>query len=572
MDELIPYLGLLAVPAGLLVLYGVFRWRYVVAVKRAMAAPSQLEPAAPPTVSVISAPLHITWVDVRDRESASPAVAAAMAATRDVRTRFVAAGTVFMLAASGVVWAGQTSRVSWSGAMALGFFVTLPSLFLMLAFFRLPPRRWFQAAIIWTAVGVALLVTVLNAPWNRVPEGFVSGVLFASFAVPALALVVLRTTRVLLVGFLPMLAVWFGLAGLLALLLQFMGIDAKELEDASRPAVLAWAVLAIVLGFAVAVREIRRGIRRSFVPALLGMLAVSIAIGWYWPNIITALPGGIALNGLLVVAVWFVFARFLRLKERGLLPDEVLHFTACWLTLTALLPLYTVSGASAFPWWIVPIAAYAVVLAVLLGQVRRRGRGSRPKRLLLLRVFNHGALRARLLDLLDDSWRRVGTVDVVVGVDLAARTLSAAALENFLLGRVDRQFLHSANAADRCLATLPRQLAADGRYPLNELHCVPGVWQRVVDSLAGEADVVLMDARGFQAANRGVAYELSLLARRVPFERVVLLSDRTTDEGALTAALERSWAQPIQILRCSGRRSLDAPAIINRMFAALAYA
>jgi hypothetical protein len=456
--------------------------------------------------------------------------------------------------------------------VTLAFFFTLPSLFLMLAFFKLPPRRWFQAAIIWTAVAVALLTAALEAPWSRVPGGLVSGVLFASFAVPALALVVLRTTRVLLVGFVPMLAVWFGLAGLLALLLQFMGMDVKELEDASRPAVLAWGVLAIVLGVAIAVREIRRGIRRSFVPALLFTLAVSIAVGWYSPNIISALPGGIALNGLLVVSVWFVFSRFLRLKERGLLPDEVLHFTACWLTLTALLPVYAVSGVSRFPWWIVPIVAYATVLAVLLGQVRRRGRGLRPKRLLLLRVFNHGALRARLLDLLDDSWRRVGTVDVVVGVDLAARTLSAAALENFLLGRVDRQFLRSENAADRCLATLPRQLAADGRYPLNELHCVPGVWQRVVDSLAGEADVVLMDARGFQAANRGVAYELSLLARRVPLERVVLLSDRTTDEGALTEALERSWAEPIQILRCSGRRSLDTPAIINRMFAALAHA
>src|SRR5688572_28303842 len=52
-----------------------------------------------------------------------------------------------------------------------------------------------------------------------------------------------------------------------------------------------------------------------------------------------------------------------------------------------------------------------------------------PKRLLLLRTFNQPAARGQLLNVLDDSWRRVGRIDLVVGTDLAIRTLGPLVLE-----------------------------------------------------------------------------------------------------------------------------------------------
>ena len=190
-------------------------------------------------------------------------------------------------------------------------------------------------------------------------------------------------------------------------------------------------------------------------------------------------------------------------------------------------------------------------------------------------------MRSRLVDVLDDTWCRVGTLDLVVGVDLAVRTLSAAALENFLLGRIDRQFVRTrSEVADR-MARLPRHLAIDGRYPMNELHCLPDVWPHVVSTLAEAADVVLMDLRGFQSTNQGVMYELTLIMQRVQMGRIVLLSDAETDERALSGALERSWSQlpvdspnvapceaRLEILRCSGVRSTDTHAILTRLFAA----
>lgn len=581
MGDLYIYLMLLAVPAALLGLYALFRWRYLAAIRRAMAAPSDAESDS--SISILPATsdqVAITWSDPALHHPPSAAFADATASTRAMRQRFLTAGVTFTVMASVVVWHGQRPGNA-RGAVPLAFFATLPSLFVMLAFFKFSPRYWLMAVLGWTAAGVVVLAGVSNVPWNSVGSGLVSGVGFASFGVAAVALVVLRTTRVLLVGFLPLIGVVAGTSVLFAWFLRTVGVDPQELQGAWRPSVVAWGMLATVIGFAAGLREIRRGVRAWFVPVMLVVLGLGMTSGLAHPTMAPALASGIALNALLTVLIWFVFSRFLRLKENGILPDELLHFSACWLTITVLLPFYAATFGAGSRSWIFPFVAYAIVLTVLLWRARQVSPRRPPKRLLLLRVFSRGAIRARLLDLLEDSWRRVGTIEVVVGVDLAARTMSAAALENFLLGRVDRQFLHSLDAADRCLLMLPRALAADGRYPLNELHCVPGVWQRVVDALAGQADVVLMDARGFQATNRGVAYELSVLARRVPLDRIVLLSDRTTDENALSAALQQSWTRSsigaphgrpsnpaIQILRCSGKRSLDTPAIINSVFAA----
>ena len=50
-------------------------------------------------------------------------------------------------------------------------------------------------------------------------------------------------------------------------------------------------------------------------------------------------------------------------------------------------------------------------------------------------------LRNRLMDVLDDSWRRIGCINLIVGTALAIRWFSPMALKAFLLGRVDRQVL-----------------------------------------------------------------------------------------------------------------------------------
>jgi hypothetical protein len=55
-----------------------------------------------------------------------------------------------------------------------------------------------------------------------------------------------------------------------------------------------------------------------------------------------------------------------------------------------------------------------------------------------------------------------------------------------------------------------------------------------------ESDIVAMDLRGFSASNQGCLYELQCLIDIVPVERVVLLTDRTTDRACLDEALAAS--------------------------------
>jgi hypothetical protein len=195
-------------------------------------------------------------------------------------------------------------------------------------------------------------------------------------------------------------------------------------------------------------------------------------------------------------------------------------------------------------------------------------------------VFEQPA-RNRLLDLLDDSWRRVGRLDLIVGADLGVRSLSARALEGFLLGRVRGRVLTTVRDADRRIADLPTRPSFDGRFPLNELLCAPDVWPHVVGTLATGADVVLMDFRGWQTSHRAVAFELSIVLERVRLSRIVLLTDRHTDAQALMSALERIWSQlsdasvnaqlprpSIEVVRCAGLRAADAAAIAHRVFIA----
>jgi hypothetical protein len=90
-----------------------------------------------------------------------------------------------------------------------------------------------------------------------------------------------------------------------------------------------------------------------------------------------------------------------------------------------------------------PFAGYAIVLDVAMRHFWNAKQGQPPRRMLLLRVFGSASKRVRLLDTLDDAWRRVGRIDFIAGTDLAQRHVAARALEAFLSGRLHTIFLKS---------------------------------------------------------------------------------------------------------------------------------
>jgi hypothetical protein len=155
------------------------------------------------------------------------------------------------------------------------------------------------------------------------------------------------------------------------------------------------------------------------------------------------------------------------------------------------------------------------------------------KRLLLLRVFGRADQRETLPDLLDDTWRHLGRIDLIAGTDLAMRTLGSRMLEAFLLRRADQQFLKTDEEVDRRLEHLHSRLEGDARYPINNVYCYATAWQRAVERLALKSDVVLMDLRGFTNRNQGCMIELTLVVQRIPLSRIVLLTDSSSDYQAL---------------------------------------
>jgi hypothetical protein len=190
------------------------------------------------------------------------------------------------------------------------------------------------------------------------------------------------------------------------------------------------------------------------------------------------------------------------------------------------------------------LLAYALYLAVLHALLRRIWAprlGSPGKRLLLLRVFGKADKRERLLDALDNTWRRVGRIDLIAGIDLATRTMGSQMLEAFLLRRTDDQFLKTEEEVDRRLEHLRSQLERDARYPINAIYCYATAWQHAVAHLAPKSDAVLMDLRGFTMKNQGCALELTWVVQQILLTRIILLTDATTDYQALEEVAQTAW-------------------------------
>ena len=336
--------------------------------------------------------------------------------------------------------------------MVLAFFSTLPSLYVAVAFTRARARVRLIVAVAWLFAGFFLLTAGLRVPWRLALSIIVDGITFAASALVCVIPLTLRTTRRLLVGFVPLVGLWVAIGTLLGLGMAALGLDIMG-GLTLRASLLG--LIASALGIAIAVREIRRGAVRRVV-ILLGSVFVIGALATWLTNFLlaTAVVAGIGFNGLLTILVWWAFSGFLRLKSKGILPDEVLHVALCWLALTVFLAIFSpTESASQIPRLLLP-ATLAIVALFLLLQRARHGRLTvEHKRMLLLRVFGAPAVRRRLLDVLGDSWRHVGSIDIVVGVDVAVQTLGAVALQDFLLGRTgpsDRDVDRRCRRAQEC--------------------------------------------------------------------------------------------------------------------------
>jgi hypothetical protein len=297
--------------------------------------------------------------------------------------------------------------------------------------------------------------------------------------------------------------------------------------------------------------------RGKFGLATLAVAVVAI-VGSMMPLqgalLVLVILSGTAGSVLGVLFVWAVFKVFVWLQEQGhWLTPEIIHAHFCWIYLTlcllffawlwrgnalidsGLLFLGCVAGCLA------ALALHIALWHTLLWRIRSQRPSRAPKRLLLSRVFGRTDEPEYLLDALDDTWRRIGAVDLLGRSDVASRTLRSTTLEAFLLRRGVDQFLKTDEEVDRRLLDLRSEIEGDARYPVNGVFCYEDVWQRAFMRLTQDAAAVLMDLRGFTSHNRSCAWELAYLVEHVPLRRILLLVDKNTDRLALEREAQAAW-------------------------------
>src|SRR5882724_136024 len=296
-----------------------------------------------------------------------------------------------------------------------------------------------------------------------------------------------------------------------------------------------WLILAglanLVLGVILAGKLLRLLPRsgRVFGLATLAVAVVAI-VGYRMPlhgaPLVLAILSGTAGSVLGVLFVWAVFKALVWLQEQGRwLTPEILDAHLCWTyqTLCLLVSAWFLSVNRVlsdfgllFLGCVATLALHLAVLHTLLWRIRSRRPSRAPKRLLLLRVFGRADEPEYLLDALDDTWRRIGAVDILGRSDVASRTLRSSTLEAFLLRRGADQFLKTDEEVDNRLLDLRSDVEGDARYPVNGVYCYENIWQRAFIHLTQDAAAVLMDLRGFTSDNRSCAWELAYLVKHIP--------------------------------------------------------
>ena len=578
-DAVALHLTAAALPLVLFGAYALFRKLYIRALGRAIYAPASALDLASPASTPPPSPLSIRRIDA-DTVAARVPPPAADEARREAaaaQLAYAASGAAFVLMGAALIYHGlRLSGQTWRAAIVLASLNTLVGLVLILMFLR--PRRLAAVLLIvlWVGCYFAVAVGVARTSW-AIAANVLVGSIPITMSLPIVMIVpfALRTMRPLVVAFVPVVTLWIVLITGLALVLDPLDL---QLTDGFTPRATLGGLVAFALGLALAVREIRRGLRAGFVVAWIAALAGAVLPLWLTGSLLAAFVLAVLVNGTLVLVAWGLLRLFLRLKALGYVPSETLHYTGCWVLYAVWVAL-----AAQASWSLVPalVVAFLIYLAIVHGLLlHRRRREQAPRRMLLLRVFQQAPIHSWLMDLLDDTWRRIGRVDTVVGLDLALHTLNALALEDFLRGRVRRQFIKDLDEVRERVAALPSALAIDRRYPLNELHCLPETWQAVVIALLEAADVVLLDLRGLRAANRGVLYELALAVQRVPLPRLVILTDARTDSSLVERAAHEAWTGPgdaagaparstLDVLRIGASAAVNARAVTIAVFGAI---
>jgi hypothetical protein len=254
-----------------------------------------------------------------------------------------------------------------------------------------------------------------------------------------------------------------------------------------------------------------------------------------------------------------------RLYRRQAFSELSYLFAASWLVLLSfeLLPGFNASGGALAP--LLPLLAWLwvpLLFRFLPTLLPPPPPGTRPPRLLVLRVFRRSGPMAWLFDHVVQRWRLIGPVLLISAADLASRTLEPHALVAFLEGRLPDRYIRSGSQLISQLDQIQDHPDHDGRWRVHDFCCYANSWKPTLEALLRRADVVLMDLRGFTSLNAGCCYELGRIAQSGQLRSVVLLFDGTTDRAAAEQALGPRTGAAITWQSASQRRIAAIDAVL----------
>ena len=243
--------------------------------------------------------------------------------------------------------------------------------------------------------------------------------------------------------------------------------------------------------------------------------------------------GGLAWWLLRALAAAFEWKRF----------SDVQLMVDCWWLIVSAEETAVLSSEMGL--WAIPVGVAAFVAYRLTVTLGLRGRGPAPaaagRRLLFLRVFGYRARTEAMLDKVAQRWRFDGPVQLVAGIDVAARTVDPGDFLAFVGGRLADRYVVGPESLRARLETLDVAPDPDGRFRINEFYCHGDTWQPTVQALLDTTDRVLMDVRSLSERNQGCRYELEQLVWRLPSDALVLVVDQGTDASRLGAILDDAW-------------------------------
>lgn len=302
------------------------------------------------------------------------------------------------------------------------------------------------------------------------------------------------------------------------------------------------------------------------VPAITGLAADrALAIGLGSLAVFWGVFGlGLAAGGW---AGWRVTGWLVHLYATKRISDLTLTIGAIWLLQTLVLAsgLFREAGAFGLAAAFLPMLAWAATLNGAQRLLATRAASRSARHLLFLRVFGFGRRTRRLIDLLGPRWRQLGSIQVIAAPDLASRAVEPSTFLEFVRGRLQDLFLRTPRDLQQRLESLDLLPDRDGRYRINLVYCSGEIWKAAVRQLMESASLIAMDLRGFGQERRGCVFELQTLLDTVPLNRLVLLTDVTTDLAALESLLQERWqdldaASPNHVLGPAELRLLDTGA------------